>query len=163
MILGITGDFEKGKRSILNLLVSEFKERIDYEPLPSQFEKYSKQDIDIYFKQISNRKKDIILIDEIENMNQFRRFKEYFDDDFKIFSVSLSSSVKYLSHVKKSLKKSLGYFNRKPFQEYRDSIENRSDDYSKLMKEADLQIVSTSKSTKGLESEVLDYIQNHNK
>lgn len=166
MILGITGDFEKGKRSILNSLISEKnKIKFDYEPLPPQFEKYSKKDITRYFEQISKSQSEgkIVLIDEIENIKQFNSFKQYFKDDFKTFSVRLSPSVKYLNYVKQKVKKGINYLNRKPFQEFRDDIENKNDNYSKLLDMAEMKIESASGSTKSLDSMVLDYIENHNK
>lgn len=166
MILGITGNFEKGKREILNKCVSsEVSNDFFYEPIPPQYKNYSEKEKIRYFEEISKNNKEgkIVLIDDIETLSQYKEFKKYFKNDFKIFSVELSPSIKYLNYVQQKMKKGFAYLNRKPFQEYRSEIESKKDDYSKLINEADLKIISSTKSGKGLESEVLDYIRNYNK
>lgn len=98
MIIGITGEYERGKKEILSVLL---KNGFSYEPLPRDFKDYYPTEKELYFEQIG--KKGNIVVDELTEINSLKDFQS--KENFYLFGARMPLSVKFFYEAKKKLGK----------------------------------------------------------
>lgn len=113
MIIGVTGNYERGLKEIISTLLGE---RFSYEPLPVDFKDYHSDEKRNYFAQLSRSEK--IVVDRIFNEKTLRDFKS--NENFYLFAAHMPLPIKYFYTAKEKVSKKScdweyyeSFFNRK--------------------------------------------------
>lgn len=146
MIIGVTGDYDRGKKEIIKTLI---KQGFSYEPLPRRFMEYSYDAKINYFNQLI--RKGNLVLDEFANLKEIKEFNSM--KDFYLFGAHMPAPIKfYYESIKKVNKKEKNW-------EYYNTFFNKNKEKTKEVAEClshANKVFNYNSNKKSLEGEILE-------